>query len=380
MDSFSQVLPQDLPQGLPQSLPQDPLLGLSLDPPQGLPQDPLLGLSLDPPQGLPQDPLLGLSLDPPQGLPQDALLGLSLDPPQSLPEDLPQSLPEDLPQGLPQEDPPLGLSQDPPLDLPQDHKDERLHEYAALYDSLQNLSRLALALRPSARPVERRPIRSNQGPVTVPTSLGMVDSSPEGQRSEQELQVPNENLRRLERRVEATERALGIQNVAMADIEEQVRQQQASSYDGVLLWKIDDFSKRKTDAISGRQQSFYSPCFYTSRHGYKMCARIYLNGDGMGRGTHISVFFTIMRGQFDALLRWPFRQKVTIMLLDQDNVEHVIDPFRPDPNSASFQKPRREMNIASGYQLFCSLAELNKRAYVRDDVMFMKIIVDTSDL
>ena len=195
-----------------------------------------------------------------------------------------------------------------------------------------------------------------------------------------QLEAANQTISRLQRRVEATEHALTIRNVALADLEEQVRQQQASSYDGVLLWKIDDFSKRKTDAISGRQPSFYSPCFYTSRHGYKMCARIYLNGDGMGRGTHISVFFTVMRGQYDALLRWPFRQKVTIMLLDQDNVEHVIDAFRPDPNSASFQKPRREMNIASGCPLFCSLAELNKRAYVRDDVMFMKIIVDTSDL
>ena len=50
-----------------------------------------------------------------------------------------------------------------------------------------------------------------------------------------------------------------------------------------------------------------------------MCARIYLNGDGMGKGTHISLFFVIMRGEYDALLRWPFRQKVTFMLLDQEN-------------------------------------------------------------
>ena len=195
-----------------------------------------------------------------------------------------------------------------------------------------------------------------------------------------ELESSRETIRRLERRVEATENALAVRNIALADLEEYVKEQETSSHDGVLLWRIDNFSKRKTDAISGRQQSFYSPCFYTSRHGYKMCVRIYLNGDGMGRGTHISVFFTVMRGRFDALLRWPFRQKVTIMLLDQDNVEHVIDAFRPDPNSASFQKPRREMNIASGCPLFCSLAELNKHAYVRDDVMFMKIIVDTSDL
>ena len=100
----------------------------------------------------------------------------------------------------------------------------------------------------------------------------------------------------------------------------------------------------------------------------------------MGRGTHVSVFFVVMRGEYDALLRWPFRQKVTMMLLDQDNVEHVIDAFRPDPSNSSFQRPRRESNIASGRPLFCSLAELNTHAYVRDDTMFLKIIVDTVDI
>ena len=197
---------------------------------------------------------------------------------------------------------------------------------------------------------------------------------------QRKLQIAEETIKRLERKVEASEHMLSVRNIALADLEEYVRQTEVTSHDGVLLWKIDNFSKRKNDAISGRQTSFYSPCFYTSRHGYKMCARIYLNGDGMGKNTHISVFFTLLRGQFDALLRWPFRQKVTIMLLDQDNVEHVIDAFRPDPNSASFQRPRREMNVASGCPLFCGLAELNKHAYVRDDTMFMKVIVETSDI
>ena len=166
----------------------------------------------------------------------------------------------------------------------------------------------------------------------------------------------------------------------MADTEEYIRQQEVSCYDGLLLWKVSDYARRRNDAVTGRQTSFYSPTFYTSRHGYKMCARLYLNGDGMGKGTHISVFFVVMRGQFDALLRWPFTQKVTMMLLDQDNVEHVIDAFRPDPKSSSFQRPRREMNVASGCPLFCPLAELSNHAYVRDDTMFLKIIVDTSDL
>ena len=50
--------------------------------------------------------------------------------------------------------------------------------------------------------------------------------------------------------------------------------------------------------------------FYTSKYGYKMCLRIYLNGDGTGRSSHLSLFFVVMRGLSDALLKWPFNQKV----------------------------------------------------------------------
>ena len=195
-----------------------------------------------------------------------------------------------------------------------------------------------------------------------------------------QLDTTHESTRRHDRRIESIEHTLALRNVTLADLEEYVKQQEFSSYDGQLLWRISDYARKRNDAVTGQQVSFYSPCFFTSRYGYKMCARIYLNGDGMGRGTHISIFFVIMRGQYDALLRWPFRQKVTFMLLDQDNVEHVIDAFRPDPNSSSFQRPRRETNIASGCPMFCSLAELNNHAYVRDDTMFLKIIVDTTDL
>lgn len=43
-----------------------------------------------------------------------------------------------------------------------------------------------------------------------------------------------------------------------------------------------------------------------------MCLRIYLNGDGTGRGSHLSLFFVVMRGHSDALLKWPFNQKVIL--------------------------------------------------------------------
>ena len=98
---------------------------------------------------------------------------------------------------------------------------------------------------------------------------------------------------RLQRQFESMSHSLALRNVMLTDLDEYVRQQEVSSHDGILLWKITEFAKKRQDAVFGQQTSFYSPCFFTSRYGYKMCARIYLNGDGIGRGTHISVFFVV---------------------------------------------------------------------------------------
>lgn len=124
------------------------------------------------------------------------------------------------------------------------------------------------------------------------------------------------------------------------------------------------------------------PDIRISLTGYKMCARIYPNGDGMGKGTHVSLFFVVMRGQYDALLRWPFRQKVTMMILDQNQHEHVVDSFRPDPTSSSFKRPTAEMNVASGCPLFMSLTALDSttNAYTRDNTLFVKIDVSLDGL
>ncbi|XP_070582245.1 TNF receptor-associated factor 2-like [Ptychodera flava] len=186
----------------------------------------------------------------------------------------------------------------------------------------------------------------------------------------------------LERKIKAQDRILALKDVALAEQDLRIQSLEMASYDGVLVWKISDFERKRQDAISGKTVSIYSPCFYTSRHGYKMCARIYLNGDGMGKGNHVSVFFTIMKGPFDALLRWPFRQKVTLMWVDQNDREHLVDAFRPDPTSSSFKRPTQDMNIASGCPLFMPLSQLDspRHAYVNDDVAFIKVIVDTSDL
>ena len=49
-----------------------------------------------------------------------------------------------------------------------------------------------------------------------------------------------------------------------------------------------------------------------------MCIRAYLNGDGSGYKTHLSLFFVLMKGEYDALLRWPFDYKVSMILVGKE--------------------------------------------------------------
>ncbi|NXC47984.1 TRAF2 factor, partial [Penelope pileata] len=193
--------------------------------------------------------------------------------------------------------------------------------------------------------------------------------------------LDQEKIETLSNKVRQLERSIGLKDLAMAEMEEKIRSMEASTYDGVFIWKITEFARKRQEAITGRSPAIFSPAFYTSKYGYKMCLRVYLNGDGTGRGTHLSLFFVVMKGPNDALLRWPFNQKVTLMLLDQNNREHIIDAFRPDVTSSSFQRPVTEMNIASGCPLFCPVSVMEaKNSYVRDDAIFIKAIVDLSGL
>ncbi|KAL5496855.1 hypothetical protein EMCRGX_G013223 [Ephydatia muelleri] len=193
------------------------------------------------------------------------------------------------------------------------------------------------------------------------------------------LEVPN----KLQPLVDSVSKISSSVQSLQANFEEMsllIQTLQAASYSGVYIWKIPDIRRRRQDARTGKITSLYSAPFYTSRHGYKMCLRVYLNGDGSGKETHLSFFLTLMKGEYDALLQWPFSLPVTLTLLDQDKRRHVIQSFHPEPSSCSFQRPKEEMNVASGCPRFAPLNVLDNSAYVRDDTMFLKCIIDTSAL
>ncbi|CAF3008343.1 unnamed protein product [Rotaria sp. Silwood2] len=170
-----------------------------------------------------------------------------------------------------------------------------------------------------------------------------------------------------------------ILNRVFASLQETINESQNISYDGTFVWKITNFQEKMMDAQLERQTSIYSLPFFSSPTGYKMRARLYLNGDGSAHGTHMSLFFELMRNLNNAILKFPFNYKIIFCLYDQSPAKrHIIHSFLPVISTNSFQGSELDMNIISGIPECFSLELIQREenSYVRNDTMFIKIMVD----
>ncbi|KAK2191866.1 hypothetical protein NP493_44g13046 [Ridgeia piscesae] len=173
----------------------------------------------------------------------------------------------------------------------------------------------------------------------------------------------------------ATVQQVGVHDIRLAEMDVRFQCLETANYEGVLIWKVADYARRRRESFNDMVSSIRVSTHQPSLYGYKMCGCLYMN---MGRGTHLSLLFALM---FDALLEWPFRAKVTLSLLDQSPARRDLsDTFRPDPTSSSFRRPSTEMNIASGCPMFISHQELQNSRFLKEDTIYMKVVVDTTDM
>nr|XP_033943833.1 TNF receptor-associated factor 5 isoform X1 [Pseudochaenichthys georgianus] len=191
-----------------------------------------------------------------------------------------------------------------------------------------------------------------------------------------------EHLGTLEENMKRHSGLLDIHATQLRTHREHLQELEATSNDGKLIWKIEDFRNKRESEVKGHPPCLSSVPFHTGPCGYKMASKVYLNGDGEGRGTHLSLYVVLMVGDFDALLPWPFRQTVALSVLDQSGAgNHQSLSFKPDLTSKSFQRPTDETagNVAVGFSCFIPLIKLEKpqnAAYVKEDTMFVKVKVD----
>ena len=80
------------------------------------------------------------------------------------------------------------------------------------------------------------------------------------------------------------------------------------------------YERRKTDGTK-----WFSEPFYSHDGGYKMRLQVDAKGHSTSRNTFLSVWVSLLKGEFDGQLKWPFRGQVTVELLSQSgNPEHFV--------------------------------------------------------
>ena len=139
-----------------------------------------------------------------------------------------------------------------------------------------------------------------------------------------------------------------------------------------LTFKLPSFTKKKSN-----REDFYSSPFYTSQTGYRFCIRVDTNGNGVGEGTHLSVFAYLMKGDNDDSLTWPFNGTVTVALLNQleDKNHHTKRTTFPANSSSSKRVTDRERGDGYGYHMFIAHSDLQEN-YLVNDTLFFRVSVD----
>ncbi len=178
---------------------------------------------------------------------------------------------------------------------------------------------------------------------------------------------------------------LDLACVKVKDTEVKLNETREKLETRMFIWKISNFSEILRQAKTGEKNVLESAPFYTARtesYGYKLKAKIYSYGCGSGKNTHLSVFIYVMKGEYDAILPWPFKKKVKFTLIDQQEEpikrENVTQQFIPD-NRECFARPKQEENsTGAGFPKFISHEKLHSRRFLVGDTLFLQVEVSPS--
>ena len=172
-------------------------------------------------------------------------------------------------------------------------------------------------------------------------------------RTQTQLSNTQETTRNLEEKVEALERQL---------IEKRSgdRRENGKTH---FFWKIDKFSEIV-------EKSFV---FYTENYGYKLKILMKIED-----GLCTSLIF--LKGEYDSILPWPFKRKVILTLIDQqqdlgkrENLQ-LLGVYNPQ----IIRGVSRPMGGEIAEMAFFTVSheQLKRRRYIVDDALFLQVEVD----
>ena len=132
---------------------------------------------------------------------------------------------------------------------------------------------------------------------------------------------------------------------------------------------MNGFAEKKKNGNRWQSESFYS-----HQNGYKLALSVNCNGYNKAEGTHISVFVSIMHGEFDNELEWPFLGAISIQLLDQEGTGNhfcQILTFDDAPESCTCRVTEGGGNGGWGFPQFISHVDLSR--YLKNNSLCFKV-------
>ena len=128
-----------------------------------------------------------------------------------------------------------------------------------------------------------------------------------------------------------------------------------------------------------KSDEWHSTPFYSHIGGYKMCLSVNANGYGNGKGTHMSLYVHLMKGDYDDHLKWPFNGDITIELKKKDppHLQQVISLADNVPDEHVYvRRPTTTRNWGWGKHKCTSHSELYDGGCIQDN----KLLLCVSDI
>ncbi|CAF1134083.1 unnamed protein product [Adineta steineri] len=134
--------------------------------------------------------------------------------------------------------------------------------------------------------------------------------------------------------------------------------------------------------LNNNSAAMHSGSVHSSKCGYNIGISVAMETDEQVNHRYVHVSFMICRGDYDAILYWPFSYPITISLVDlSGGSNHIFHSIQPGSQAEIFNRPLSTANMPYQISRFCSaekLAETDSN-YVRDGNMFVRLHVDFTE-
>ena len=141
---------------------------------------------------------------------------------------------------------------------------------------------------------------------------------------------------------------------------------------GILEMKIEGVKNKICMGEKSESDPFYVGLYKCQVHIQWNC----------GDKVYVGCFISILQGNSDNVLTWPFKHRATVVLInllnncDNYSLTHEVTDSLLRQFPDSFQRPREQTNQATGMTTYVSHAEILKEKYTSMDTVSLKIIVE----